>query len=935
MMVKMVSVSIITRNRANLLQKCLFSLTRQTETPFEVLVIDNASTDKTKKVALSFQKKLPLKYFHQARIGIPYARNRALKEARGEILAFTDDDCEVSRNWIEQIVKAHQRYPEAAAIQGKSYSLPKKGILSSLSEFYHHLWFTQNQREKNELLVLDTKNTSFKREVLIRHGLTFDEWFTRGSDVNLARQLLEKQEKIKFSPHIRVSFWARPTLLSFLEQRYQIGKAQARLSFKWAGNERVLPIKKGAPHRSTAFIIKRIFARGQTSKLPALLFINLLNKYVMHLGRIVERVNLTYQILGYPLKGNVAIKKVTLSKRNSPTINVVICTRNRSENLKRCLNSLANQTIRPDSVIIVDNNSSDATPQVAQAFKEKLPLTYLFEPKPGVARARNLALRKLREGIVAFLDDDCEASKNWVAELLLAYTQNPTISSVQGRVLSLPQKNLLSLLTQYLRDLWYGKNITSSGQILIADTKNFSVRREAIRKYHLRFKEEYFSHLNCGEDVDFGKQIISHGGSILYYGGATVFHSEITSLFQFLNRRRQKGHAYPILKSLWPNYHQGENEIGFHLGSIIQLVRHPLLEKRTYLLPQLLFLFFLERIFFQLGRFTGEIFLKKSTFSQRDDFQVSKRKDKTITVAIITRNRASSLSFCLNSLAKQAILPFEILVINNMSEDKTREVCFTFKDILPLCYKLERKVGIPFARNRALKEARGEILAFLDDDCQTSPYWVKNMLEAHQKYPQAAVVQGRSGSLPTNNIFSIIARFNRQTVIRNNMLGNRNLYWDWVAEKLNDDFEILNLDTKNASIKLDRIRKLNLKFNEKLKRGSDSDFGKQLLSEGEHIIFYPKAFVFHWERAGLADFLKQSFYQGKTLKYLSTKWPSEYSSLAKPKKIIQKTAAFAYYCLKRRHFIKFPLLVGMHFLYQLSFNIGRESYDERTLYYND
>ena len=70
-----VSVVIATRNRAESLRDTLASLTRQSRQPDEVVIVDNASSDHTRDIALSFVDSLNLKYVYEATRGIPHARN--------------------------------------------------------------------------------------------------------------------------------------------------------------------------------------------------------------------------------------------------------------------------------------------------------------------------------------------------------------------------------------------------------------------------------------------------------------------------------------------------------------------------------------------------------------------------------------------------------------------------------------------------------------------------------------------------------------------------------------------------------------------------------------------------------------------------------------------------------------------------------------------
>jgi len=103
-----VSVIICSYNRASSLintLKSLEALECQPGISWELIVVDNNSTDETRAIVAEFvnQGTLPLKYVFEKKQGLSYARNAGIKQAAGNILAFTDDDCIVDRHWLAAI----------------------------------------------------------------------------------------------------------------------------------------------------------------------------------------------------------------------------------------------------------------------------------------------------------------------------------------------------------------------------------------------------------------------------------------------------------------------------------------------------------------------------------------------------------------------------------------------------------------------------------------------------------------------------------------------------------------------------------------------------------------------------------------------------------------------------------------------------------------
>jgi GT2 family glycosyltransferase len=121
----------------------------------------------------------------------------------------------------------------------------------------------------------------------------------------------------------------------------------------------------------------------------------------------------------------------------SPSVSVVICTRERPIDLARALDSLEAQTYRDFTVVIVDNVPiSSETRDVADRYRDHFPrLLYVVEPKPGLSHARNCALRHVDTEVVAWLDDDENADSTWLSEIVNVFRIRPDTAAVSGTVI--------------------------------------------------------------------------------------------------------------------------------------------------------------------------------------------------------------------------------------------------------------------------------------------------------------------------------------------------------------------------------------------------------------------------------------------------------------------------------------------------------------------
>jgi len=112
-----VTVAICTWNRSQSLQHTLEGFARiaiPSETDWELLVVNNNCTDRTDEVIRVFQGRLPVRRIFEGRPGLSHARNRAIAEATGNYIIWTDDDVTVCEGWLSAYVDAFRRWPEAA-----------------------------------------------------------------------------------------------------------------------------------------------------------------------------------------------------------------------------------------------------------------------------------------------------------------------------------------------------------------------------------------------------------------------------------------------------------------------------------------------------------------------------------------------------------------------------------------------------------------------------------------------------------------------------------------------------------------------------------------------------------------------------------------------------------------------------------------------------
>lgn len=158
-----VSVVVATYNRCEVVRGAVESLMNQDSrgTSYEVIVVDNNSTDATRRALEDLCGKYENLFYHfEEKQGVSYARNRGIAAARAPILAFTDDDIKPASDWVASISDAFRRFPEADCIGGKV--LPQ-----TASEFPR--WLTS--KHWTPLALLDMGDEPIVLDVLNGPGL--------------------------------------------------------------------------------------------------------------------------------------------------------------------------------------------------------------------------------------------------------------------------------------------------------------------------------------------------------------------------------------------------------------------------------------------------------------------------------------------------------------------------------------------------------------------------------------------------------------------------------------------------------------------------------------------------------------------------------------------------------------------------------------------
>src|SRR5579864_1239563 len=195
-----ISLVVCTHNRSDLLPRCLRAAAEQTFPcgDYELLVVDNGSTDHTTHIVERFQhryRKHHIRYFYHAARGLSQARNRAATEARSPILHYIDDAAVPQPDLLERIRDTFDRFPEAAVVGGRIQITLPECLPDWFSAYFSGYYSQFNLPYADIVRLADVTefpfgaNISFRREALAQQGFFRTTLGRMGKDASGGEEL--------------------------------------------------------------------------------------------------------------------------------------------------------------------------------------------------------------------------------------------------------------------------------------------------------------------------------------------------------------------------------------------------------------------------------------------------------------------------------------------------------------------------------------------------------------------------------------------------------------------------------------------------------------------------------------------------------------------------------------------------------------------------
>lgn len=296
----LISAIICTHNREQYLGLAIDSLLQQDFTDFEIIVVDNASTDGTRQVVEARLPHPKLRYIYEPVTGLSIARNTGAKNSQSPIIAYLDDDAIATPQWLRVLYSAYENHPKLAIAGGKVTLIWPEGITPPP-------WLSDNLAENLGAYDLGDQWVEIKNPGLTPRGLNYSirrSFLEKigGFDINLGRvgkRLLSNEElqmtelalkqgwQVAYIPEALVAHHVAPERINrawFMERGWWQGISECYRE-QLAGRDGMVQLGRGGER-----IIRGLYKTLKYFGNPALRFDNFVYAYgqIGYLGAAIS-----------------------------------------------------------------------------------------------------------------------------------------------------------------------------------------------------------------------------------------------------------------------------------------------------------------------------------------------------------------------------------------------------------------------------------------------------------------------------------------------------------------------------------------------------------------------------------------------------------------------------------------------------------------------
>jgi glycosyltransferase involved in cell wall biosynthesis len=435
----LVSVVIPTYNCDRYIVQAIESVLSQTHSNFEIIVVDDGSTDQTQRVLKPYLNRI--RYIHQQNQGVSAARNHGIQESKGEFVAFLDADDFFLPDKLADQVAYFEANPSLGAVSSGWYMVDEQGK-EIIAE--HKPWLGLPQLNLETWLLWRPVLPSAL--MLRRKWLEADAFDTRLSyaeDAELLIRLALMGCESAWLEKLSLGYRKHPSSATshqnVLKQAQSFDAIYENLFAQPDLPKSISKLERAAHYNYLVWLGWRFYQTAQLGKMSEYLRRSLLYSPYSPSATVSNWVQ---SFSDYALGSGEELDAHALSNlpewkqlthavltQKTPRVSVIIPAYNCAEYIAETIESVLNQTYSDYEIIVVDDGSTDATREIVQAYGDRL--QYIYQKNQGAAAARNRGTRLARGELIAFLDGDDLFLPDKLAAQVAYFDANPSVGMVK------------------------------------------------------------------------------------------------------------------------------------------------------------------------------------------------------------------------------------------------------------------------------------------------------------------------------------------------------------------------------------------------------------------------------------------------------------------------------------------------------------------------
>ncbi|EAW38412.1 glycosyltransferase [Lyngbya sp. PCC 8106] len=450
-----VSVIIPAYNGSRYISQAVESVLSQTDCHFEVIVVDDGSTDNTNTILQHYSDRI--RYFSQKNQGVAAARNRGIQEAKAEIIALLDQDDIFLPHKLAEQTACFQKFPEVGLVNSGWRLINREGYNISEIEPWHNLPDLDLQTLIIHSPILPSA-IMFRRTWWEKIG-GFNSRFNGVDDAEFVWQLAARGCQAIWLPKITVEYRQHHQTVSHqkaVERAETVIVAQNNFFSQKGLSDAVIQLEKPARYEELTWLAWHLYHTNHYQSMAEFLHKSLAytsDTIPIVISDWIKRFSGNCQAYGYQLHLE-SFRKLpqwqqlisSLLPSNLPKVSVIIPAYNCENYIEQAVKSVLEQTYTDYEVIVIDDGSTDNTKNILSPYLDII--QYVYQSNQGAAKARNKGCQIAQGELLAFLDGDDFFTPNKLAEQVKVFEQDATIDLVQSgwMVVNKTGENLVDVL---------------------------------------------------------------------------------------------------------------------------------------------------------------------------------------------------------------------------------------------------------------------------------------------------------------------------------------------------------------------------------------------------------------------------------------------------------------------------------------------------------